>query len=179
MSVSSRRSADTGSPREIALRFPATVDGFSDLLEEMRLRAGLSVSQIATAWRVKPNALYQYFHKKRGGSGTGTLRWFLRYATTCGCEVTLRFPGTSRGEEKVVLTHDETVDQSGSDRTRVNDSFRGTHRGSGAVFLGRGTTGGDTHLLRGSVADATGSTERPRTAERGDAVAPVGGRSAT
>ena len=161
MSVSSRRSAQTGSPGEIALRFPATVDGFSDLLEEMRLRAGLSVSQIATAWRVKPNALYQYFHKKRGGSGTGTLRWFLRYATTCGCEVTLRFPGTSRGEEKVVLTHDETVDQAGSDGTRVDDSLRGTHRGSGTVLLGRGTAGRGADRVRGSLADAVGGVERP------------------
>jgi hypothetical protein len=79
----------------------------------------------------------------------------------------------------VVLTHDETVDQAGSDGTRVDDSLRGTHRGSGAVLLGRGTAGRGADRVRGSLADAAGGVERPRTAERGDAVASVGGRSAT
>ena len=134
---------------------------FGALLQEMRSRAGLTIAAVCAKLEIRPGTMYQYFYKKRGVGGTRTMRWFLRYATTCGCEVTLRFPGTSRGEEKVVLTHDETVDQAGSDGTRVDDSLRGTHRGSGAVLLGRGTAGRGADRVRGSLADAVGGVERP------------------
>lgn len=53
------------------LRYPVSSEGFGELLDEMRMRAGLSVHEIARLWDVKPNALYQYFHKKRGRGGRG------------------------------------------------------------------------------------------------------------
>ena len=138
MAVSSRRSAETGSPGSRVLRYPVSSEGFGELLDEMRMRAGLSVHEIARLWDVKPNALYQYFHKKRGRGGPGTLRWFLRFASACGCEVTVTFPRTSRGQEKVVLSYGEEAEQAGSDGTGVDDSVGRTHRGGGQVFLGRG-----------------------------------------
>jgi hypothetical protein len=69
---------------------------FSELLQEMRLRAGLTIGEVADRMGSKPGSLYQYLYKKRGSGGTSTMRWFLRYAEACGCEVALRFPDMDR-----------------------------------------------------------------------------------
>ena len=87
-------------PRDRALVYGLEGADFVVLLEEMRSRAGLSIPQIAAGLGVYPNAVYQYFHKKRGRGGTSTLRWFLRYASACGCEVTLTFPVPKRGRTR-------------------------------------------------------------------------------
>ena len=163
-------------PTGAVVRYPVSDDGFSQLLEEMRSRAGLSVREIAGLWGVYPNAIYQYFHKKRGQGGSGTLRWFLRYASACGCEVTVTFPQTVRGDPKVVLTYGENPDNAGSGGVRGDGADGRTDRRSGAVFLGRGADRGGPDRVRGDMADATGGPESPGTAERGAAVARVGGR---
>ena len=46
-------------PTGAVVRYPVSDDGFARLLEEMRSRAGLSVREIAAAWGVYPNAIYQ------------------------------------------------------------------------------------------------------------------------
>ena len=126
-------------PRERALVYGLEGADFVVLLEEMRSRAGLSIPQIAAALGVYPNAVYQYFHKKRGRGGTSTLRWFLRYASACGCEVTLTFPVPKRGRTR----YGTTAHQAGGDGPGGDDTVGGTDHGSRTVFLGRGDAGGD------------------------------------
>jgi transcriptional regulator with XRE-family HTH domain len=72
-------------------------EAFAALLQEMRDRAGLTVPEVAHRMGVEPNAVHQYFYRKRGVGGTSTMRWFTRYAEACGCEVRLTFPEVTRG----------------------------------------------------------------------------------
>lgn len=81
----------------------ANTEGFSSLLQEMRNRAGLTIGALSAKLDMRPGSMYQYFYKKRGVGGSSTMRWFLRYAEACGCEVTLTFPESTR---KVVIRHD-------------------------------------------------------------------------
>jgi len=70
--------------------------GFAALLQEMRSRAGLTIAAVCVKLGTRPGTMYQYFYKKRGVGGTSTMRWFLRYAEACGCEVTVTFPQQGR-----------------------------------------------------------------------------------
>ena len=70
--------------------------GFAALLQEMRSRAGLTIVAVCAKLGTRPGTMYQYFYKKRGMGGSSTMRWFLRYAEACGCEVTVRFPESGR-----------------------------------------------------------------------------------
>ena len=70
--------------------------GFAALLQEMRSRAGLTIAAVCAKLGTRPGTMYQYFYKKRGMGGASTMRWFLRYAEACGCEVTVRFPESGR-----------------------------------------------------------------------------------
>jgi len=70
--------------------------GYAALLQEMRSRAGLTIAAVCQKLDMRPGTMYQYFYKKRGVGGTSTMRWFLRYAEACGCEVTVRFPESGR-----------------------------------------------------------------------------------
>jgi len=74
----------------------ADPEGFAALLQEMRSRSGLTIVAVCAILGVRPGSMYQYFYKKRGVGGTSTMRWFLRYAEACGCEVTVRFPKSER-----------------------------------------------------------------------------------
>ena len=74
----------------------ADTEGFAALLQEMRVRAGMTVTELSRKLRMRPGSIYQYFYRKRGVGGSSTMRWFLRYAEACGCEVTLRFPPSPR-----------------------------------------------------------------------------------
>jgi hypothetical protein len=165
-------------PTGAVVRYPVSDDGFAQLLEEMRSRAGLSVREIAAAWGVYPNAIYQYFHKKRGQGGSGTLRWFLRYASVCGCEVTVTFPNPVRGEPKVVLTYGENPNGAGSGGVRGDGIDGGPHRGGGQVFLGRGADGSGVDRVRGDVADAGVGSQGAGEAERRGVVASSDGSPA-
>ena len=80
----------------------ADTDAFAGLLQEMRHRAGLTIGALAEKLGSRPGSMYQYFYKKRGMGGSSTMRWFLRYAEACECEVTLRFPSSDR---KVVVRY--------------------------------------------------------------------------
>ena len=78
---------------------------FAGLLQEMRNRAGLTIPAVAQKMGLAPNAVHQYFYRKRGVGGTSTIRWFLRYAEACGCAVTLTFPLSERRGRTAVMTY--------------------------------------------------------------------------
>ena len=94
-----------GSPPALTYRLGEDPEGFAELLQEMKLRAALTVPELAARMGVAANAVHQYFYKKRGVGGTSTMRWFLRYAEACGCEVTLRFPKPEMGHDRVGLVY--------------------------------------------------------------------------
>ena len=76
---------------------------FAKLIQEMRLRAGLTFRELAEKMEVSENAVHQYFYRKRGDRGSSTMRWFLRYAEACECEVVVQFP--KEPDRKLVMTH--------------------------------------------------------------------------
>ena len=80
------------STKDLTWEWGASHEGFAELLQEMKLRAAMTVPELAARMGVAPNAVHQYFYKKRGAGGTSTMKWFLRYAEVCGCRVTLTFP---------------------------------------------------------------------------------------
>jgi transcriptional regulator with XRE-family HTH domain len=79
---------------------------FSQLIQEMRIRAGMTFREVSERMGVSENAVHQYFYRKRGAGGTSTLRWFLRYADACGCEVSVSFPKDGH-TRKAVISHGE------------------------------------------------------------------------
>ena len=74
--------------------------GFAELLQEMKDRAAMTVPELAARMGVAPNAVHQYFYKKRGTGGTSTMKWFVRYAEACGCEVVVTFPPPKTGQDR-------------------------------------------------------------------------------
>jgi transcriptional regulator with XRE-family HTH domain len=76
---------------------------WSELLQEMRLRAGLTVRELADRMGVTPGAIHQYYYNKRGVGGTSTVRWFMRYAEACGCRVSLTYPRSDRPQKRVIM----------------------------------------------------------------------------
>ena len=62
------------------------------LLYQMKGASGLTTGAIAKRMGIKGPSLAQYFWEKRGKGGSSSLRWFLRYAAACGCNVWLAFP---------------------------------------------------------------------------------------
>ena len=107
--------------------------GFSRLLREMRVRAGLTPTQIAQGLGVSPGAVHQYLYRQRGEGGTSTVRWLMRYAAVCGCDLEISFADASRGR----MTHGGTsTDVGGSGSVRA-DGAVGSPRGlSSAGLLG-------------------------------------------
>jgi transcriptional regulator with XRE-family HTH domain len=73
------------------------------LIQEMRDRAGMTVPQLASALGVSVGAVQQYLYRARGVGGSSTLRWFLRLAAVCACEVTITFPARRAGRPAVGL----------------------------------------------------------------------------
>jgi transcriptional regulator with XRE-family HTH domain len=67
-------------------------DRFARLLREMRKRSNLTTKELASRLSVTPGSIAQYFYRKRGVGGTSTLRWFLRFASACGCRVYVTYP---------------------------------------------------------------------------------------
>jgi transcriptional regulator with XRE-family HTH domain len=67
-------------------------DRFARLLREMRKRSNLTTKELAERLAVTPGSIAQYFYRKRGVGGTSTLRWFLRFASACGCRVYVTYP---------------------------------------------------------------------------------------
>ena len=65
---------------------------FARMVQEMRLRAGLTINELAAEMGVSRGAVHQYLYRRRGEGGTSTVRWFLRCAAACRCEVTVQFP---------------------------------------------------------------------------------------
>ena len=65
---------------------------FARVVQEMRLRAGLTINELAAEMGVSRGAVHQYLYRRRGEGGTSTVRWFLRCAAACRCEVTVQFP---------------------------------------------------------------------------------------
>jgi transcriptional regulator with XRE-family HTH domain len=102
------RQVDVGSALAVHPR------AFSELLQEMRLRAGLTIPELAARMDVEANALHQYFYRKRGVGGTSTIRWFLRFAEACGCGVTVTFPVSERAGRKAVMRYGSEADEAGS-----------------------------------------------------------------
>jgi hypothetical protein len=69
---------------------------FARVVQEMRLRAGLTIPELAEGLGVSKGAVHQYLYRMRGDGGTSTMRSFLRLASVCRCEVTVRFPSARR-----------------------------------------------------------------------------------
>ena len=88
--------AKESSTKVLTWEWGASHSGFAELLQEMKVRAAMTVPELAARMGVAPNAVHQYFYKKRGAGGTSTMKWFLRYAEACGCRVTLTFPDQER-----------------------------------------------------------------------------------
>ena len=65
---------------------------FARVVQEMRLRAGLTIPELAAGLGVTKGAVHQYLYRLRGDGGTSTMKSFLRVAEVCRCEVTVRFP---------------------------------------------------------------------------------------
>jgi transcriptional regulator with XRE-family HTH domain len=65
---------------------------FARIVQEMRLRAGLTIPELAEQMGVSKGAVHQYLYRMRGDRGTSTMKSFLRLAEVCRCEVTVRFP---------------------------------------------------------------------------------------
>ncbi len=113
--LSSRpRRAASKSEAEMTYALAEDPSAFGALLQEMKSRSGLTVPVLAYRMGVVPNAIHQYFYRKRGVGGTSTMRWFLRYAEACGCEVTLRFPESARAGRTAVMTYGSTTNKDGS-----------------------------------------------------------------
>tara|TARA_R110000824_G_scaffold225516_1_gene413104 strand:+ start:191 stop:487 length:297 start_codon:yes stop_codon:yes gene_type:complete len=85
---------------------------FSRVVQEMRLRAGLTIPELAEKMGVTKGAVHQYLYRLRGDGGTSTMKWFLRLARVCRCEVTVTFPAvTDRARRRYGdRTHDTTTD---------------------------------------------------------------------
>jgi hypothetical protein len=73
------------------------VGEFARVVQEMRLRAGLTIPELAEGLGVSVGAVHQYLYRMRGDGGASTMRSFLRLAAVCRCEVTVRFPSARRG----------------------------------------------------------------------------------
>jgi transcriptional regulator with XRE-family HTH domain len=77
----------------VSLASVCAEDGaFARVVQEMRVRAGLTIQELAEQMGVSKGAVHQYLYRLRGDGGTSTLRWFLRCASVCRCEVTVKFP---------------------------------------------------------------------------------------
>jgi hypothetical protein len=90
-------------PREV---LTLALDGearWSEVLQEMRLRAGLTVKQLAERMGCTEGSLHQYYYQKRGVGGTSTLRWFMRYAEACGCRVSMTYPATDGPPKRQIM----------------------------------------------------------------------------
>jgi transcriptional regulator with XRE-family HTH domain len=93
------------------LTYPGSVEegAFARLLQEMRLRSGLTFRALAREMGVSESSVHQYFYRQRGGTGSSTVRWLLRCAEACGCEVVVRFPPSTRRGRRAVMRHPRTL----------------------------------------------------------------------
>jgi len=104
------RPAGEGPETEV-LTYPGIVEEgeFSRLLQEMRLRSGLTFRALARKMGVSESSVHQYFYRQRGGTGSSTVRWLVRCAEACGCEVVVRFPPSTRRGRRAVMRHPRTL----------------------------------------------------------------------
>jgi len=65
---------------------------FAHLIREMRVQSMLTTRTLANRLGIRQASLNQYFYRKRGAGGTSTLKWFLRFAEACGCQLYITFP---------------------------------------------------------------------------------------
>jgi hypothetical protein len=92
---------------------------FAEVLQEMRLRSGMTIREIADVLGISTGSVHQYFYRQRGDLGSSTLRWFLRYADACGCEVSVSYPEGRKGR-RAMMRHpsmegrDAKTDKAGS-----------------------------------------------------------------
>lgn len=90
--VSNRRTEAAKRPRGVSYALTRDGAAFATLLRDMQRHAGLSTRSVARKLGIEPNSINQYLYKKRGRGGTSTIKWFLRFAEVCGCQVHLTFP---------------------------------------------------------------------------------------
>ena len=107
--VSRRRSRPVVRREEVSSEVVADQAGFAALLREMKLRAGLTVPEVAARMGVSPNTVHQYFYRKRGRGGTSTMKWFLRYAEACDCQVVVEWARPEGGVERSALVGGRTA----------------------------------------------------------------------
>ena len=84
---------------------------FAELLQALRVRAGLTVREVAERMGVSVGNVSQYLYRRRGRGGNGTLRWFLRFLEACDSSMILAIP-PRRGHYAQQRT--PTTDRSGS-----------------------------------------------------------------
>jgi hypothetical protein len=84
----------------------ATAEGeFARILQEMRLRSGLTVRGVAERMGVTESSVHQYFYRQRGAGGTSTVKWLLRYAEACGCGLMVTFPESAGAQRRARMTY--------------------------------------------------------------------------
>jgi transcriptional regulator with XRE-family HTH domain len=113
--------------RDEATSLPVTVtedpDRFARVLRQMRSRSQLSIRELAERLGCTQGSLTQYFYRKRGREGSGTLRWFLRFASACGCRVYVTYPSA---EDARGLAQNPTVKavmyELGPESSRASDA---------------------------------------------------------
>lgn len=94
-----------GTTEAMTLRSVSEDGGFARVVQEMRLRAGLTIGELAELMGVTKGAVHQYLYRMRGDGGTSTMRSFLRLAAVCRCEVTVTFPeATGRARRRYGAT---------------------------------------------------------------------------
>ena len=62
----------------------------------------MTVRGVAERMGVTESSVHQYFYRQRGDLGSSTLRWFLRYADACGCEVSVSYPEGRKGRRAMM-----------------------------------------------------------------------------
>ena len=154
----------SSAPREELLSSPEVrIDGiltgdqeFASILQALRLRAGLSIRQVAERMGVSIGSVSQYLYRRRGVDGTGTVQWFLRYVAACGGDVSLTMPA------KEIKTYGRpnhpALDRHRGTRIRLDAARGRTSRGHRPVLLEQPRGRTDADRLRTAVAAATGST---------------------
>ena len=78
---------------------------FSRILQEMRLRSGLTVREVSERMGVTESSVHQYLYRQRGARGTSTVKWLLRYAEACGCGVRVTFPESAEVQRRARMTY--------------------------------------------------------------------------
>ena len=127
---------------------------FAELLQALRVRAGLTVREVAERMGVSVGNVSQYLYRRRGRGGNGTLRWFLRFLEACDSSMILAIP-PRRGA--YAQQRNPTIDRAGSAGVRLDGARRSATRRHRPVLLDDPDGTGDADRLRRAVAAATRS----------------------